>query len=122
MKISSLCLHLLLMESTPYKYFLDKDERRLRDRRYPRSAVQTFRYLSFYHIYKSKNYQGLVNAMGHEFHLFNKLLKKFALFYYFSMFDEELGVIRPKVLGSNGKPKGKLRDMTACGCLGRVLM
>ena len=121
MKFINIYLYLEMMESTPYKHYLDEEDRRSRDRRYPRAALRTFRYSSFYHLYESKNDQALLNATGHNFYSFNKLLLLFAPKYYFYTYDDELGIIRPKVLHDSGKPKGKPRDMTACGCLGLVL-
>ena len=38
------------------------------------------------------------------------------------MFNKELGVICGKKLDSNGKPKGNLRNMPACGYLRLVLL
>ena len=70
----------------------------------------------------NKNDQAVVNATGHNFYSFDNLLSLFRSYYHYYTFDDELGLIRPKVLHGNGRPKGKPRDMTACGYLGLVLM
>ena len=122
MKISTLCLCIMLMESTPYKRYLSEEERRLRDRRYPRCAVQPFKYSNFYHLYESKNDQALANATGHDFNSFDNLLRLFAPVYNLNTYDEQLRVIRPKILDAEGNRKGRPRDLPACGCLGLILM
>ena len=42
--------------------------------------------------------------------------------YYYYTFDTDARIIRPKRLTREGKPEERPRDMTACGCLGLVLM
>ena len=121
MKLSRVAVCLEMMDSTPYKRYLDEEERLMRDKRYPRSALRTYKYSSFQRLYESKNDQALVNATGHNFYSFENLLSLFAPYYHYYTYDDKLELIRPKVL-ENGRPKGRPRDMTACGCLGLVLM
>ena len=121
MRTSTLALCLLSQHSTPYKRWLDEEEKRRRDRRYPRISLRTFRYSSFYKVYASRCDQALLNATGHDFNSFDNLLRLFAPFYHLYTFDDEIGRIRKKIL-EDGKPKGRPRDLSACGCLGLVLM
>lgn len=122
MKLSHLIPYLEMMETTPFKQYLDEEERAMRDRRYPRCSRSTYKYSSFMQLYQSKNNQALCNTTGHDFPSFDNLLRLFAPWYYYYIFDDEFGIIRPKVLGNNGRTKGRTRDMTACGCLGLILM
>ena len=122
MKPMFVALCLMLETGTPYKKWLDEEDRRRRDRRIPRCALRTFFYSSFYHLYQSRNDQALLNATGHDFNSFDSLLTLFSPIYYFWTYDDEFKVIREKVLDKNGWPKGKPRDMPACGCLGLILM
>ena len=55
MRFINIYLYLEMMESTPYKGFLDEEDRRLRDRRYPRIALAAYSHSCFYQLYKSKN-------------------------------------------------------------------
>ena len=71
----ALCL--MLETGTPYKKWLDEEDRRRRDRQIPRCVLRTFFYSSFYHLYQSRNDQALLNATGHDFNSFDSLLTLF---------------------------------------------
>ena len=122
MRVSFIAAYLIGLESTPYKQWLTADERKRRDRRYPRSALRTYKFSSFQQLYLSRCDQSLLNATGHDFLSFEELLRLFAPFYYYYTFDSDARIIRPKKVTREGKPEGRPRDMTACGCLGLVLM
>ena len=122
MRASFVALYIVVYQSTPFKCWLDEEERRQRNRRYPRSALRTFRFSTFYQLYESRCNQALLNARGHNFHSFENLLSLFAPYYHFYTFDDKIGAIRPKVLRRDGLPEGRPRDLTACGCLGLVLV
>ena len=111
-----------LYSETTYNEWLDEDDKTRRDRRIPRCALTTYVYSSFRHILNSGNDQALINATGHDFYCFRKLLRLFAPIYMYWTFDDDPTQIRRKVICANGRPKGKPRDMTACGCLGLVLV
>ena len=106
MKLSILALCVLNQHSTPYKRWLDEDERRRRDRRNPRMSLRTFRYSSFYKVYASRCDQALLNATGHDFNSFDNLLRLFVPYYHYYTFDDEIGAIRKKKL-RDGKPDGR---------------
>ena len=122
MKTSFIALLSLLDSDNQYRYWLDEGGKHRRDRRIPRCALRTYRFSTFLHLYTSGNDQALINATGHDFHSFSRLLNLFAPVYYYWTFDDDSTLIRRKVLTANGVPKGKPRDMTACGCLGLVLV
>ena len=122
MKTSFIALLSLLDSDNQYRYWLDEGGKHRRDRRIPCFALRTYRFSTFLHLYTSGNDQALINATGHDFHSFSKLLNLFAPVYYYWTFDDDPTIIRRKVLTANGVPKGKPRDMTACGCLGLVLV
>ena len=122
MRISILRFCVMMMESTPYKQYSNEKKHRLCDKRYPPCAVRNYRYSSFYHIYASKNDQALANTTGHEFRSFDSLLRLFAPAYHLNTHDDYLDIIRSKVFDAQGNPKGRSRDLPACGCLDLILM
>ena len=73
-------------------------------------------------MYLSSNDQSLVNDSGHDHISFSKLLRKFKPVYDLYMWDEQELCIHRKITWPNGEPKGRKRNMTACGCLGFILM
>ena len=103
---------------------LEDDERRRRDRRIPRSALNKYSHSPFMCLFLSGNDQALLNATGHDHSSFRKLLVVFEPLYDTFTWDHQFRYIRRKKIDPiSGKPKGgKKRDMTACGCLGLVLM
>ena len=105
MRISILCSCVMIMESTPYRRYLSEVDRSLCNRRYPRCIVKTYRYSNFYYLYASKNDQALANATGYDFNSVDNLLGLFAPVYNLNTYDEELRVIRPKILDTEGNPK-----------------
>ena len=64
----------------------------------------------------------MLNATGHDHESFRMLLDVFKPVYDLYMWDEKTQCIRLKRVDGNGEPRGKVHDLTACGCLGLVLM
>ena len=119
----SVLLYVYLEHFPPtYKDIINEEDRRRRDRRIPRAAMKNYYYSSFRHLFLSGNDQALLNATGHDHASFKKLLHIFKPVYDLYMWDPYLKCIRRKILDANGVPKGKPRDMTACGCLCLILM
>ena len=109
-------------EGRSYKNKLDEQERLNRDKCIPCIALKRYKYSSFKYVYLNGDGQALVNTTEYDHSLFNNLLRKFKPIYDTHMCDIETGLIRRKVLHTNGTPKGRFRDMTACGCIGLILV
>ena len=62
-----------------YTRMLTLEERRRRDRRIPRSALRPHCESPFRYLFNSGNDQGLINATGLDFEVFNELLTIFNL-------------------------------------------
>ena len=122
MKLSTACLLYANSKKTTYKHILSESDRRRQDRRIPRSALRPYKDSSFHYLYLSGNDQALINATSHDHASFNKLLLIFKPVYDRYMWGPVEEIIRKKKLDEHGMPKGKPRDMTACGCLGLILM
>ena len=124
MRLSSIMLYTHFNdEDRSYKNDLDKQERLSRDNHIPYVALKIYKYSSFKYLYLSGDDQALVNAAtGHNHSSFNKIFNKFKPTYDTYMCDIEKGLVLRKVLHINGTPKGRARDMTACGCLGLILV
>ena len=108
--------------SQSYKMWLSAEERRLRDQRIPRCALQPWRFSSFRYLYLSGNDQALINATGHDHQSFRRLLELFSSYYTYWTWDEKTRQIRRKKLDLTGYSCGRPRNMSAVGCLGLVLM
>jgi hypothetical protein len=107
-------------------FFEDEDEmsmeeKRRRDRRIPRCALGPYNKSPFHYLFNSGNDQALLNATATDHRVFRQLLSLFKPWYDRYMFDEDTGVTRLIKLSSNGKPKGRPRQLDAVGCLGLVL-
>ena len=124
MKLSFSLFFYAYFDAFPLKYkdLLNAQEKKRRDRHIPRAAIKPYKYSSFCHLFLSGNDQALLTATGHDHHSFNQLLQMFRPYYDRYTWDTKLKRIRKKVLDKYGNPKGRQRDMTACGCLGLVLM
>ena len=96
---------------------LSSDERKRRDKRYPRCSVAPWKDCPFKFLLDSRNDQALLNATGLTFHSFNELLDVFRPYYYAYTFDLASGQIR-KIKGKNGRK----RELPAEGALGLVLL
>ena len=64
----------------------------------------------------------LIISTGCDHATFNKSLQRLNPYYDLYTCDNEFGYICKKMLGSKGKPKGMKRNITACGCLGIILV
>ena len=96
---------------------LSKNERRIRDRRYPRCSVPRWIDSPFKFLLDSQNDQALLNATGLSFYCFNELVSFFKPYYYGYTFDQSKGTIR-KLRTKNGRK----RELPAEGALGLVLV
>ena len=105
-----------------YRDLPDDNEKRHYDRRVPYIAFKTYYYSNFRHMFLSGNDKALLNSTGHDHSSFRKLLHIFKAVYDLCSWDSELQCICTKKLDENVNPKGRTRDMTACGCLSLVLM
>ena len=105
-----------------YWQLLSDEEKRRRDRRYPRKAVRVYKYSSFKYLYTSGNNQALLNATGFEHRSFEMLLTKFKKTYDNHMISLSTGRICKKQIDNDGLPRGKPRGLNAVGALGLVLM
>ena len=108
-----------------YQNFLVEDkltleEKRWRDRRTPRVALRTYAHSSFKYLFNSGNDQSLLNCCGVSHAVFQELLELFEPYYNKYTLDDD-GNVRPITFTSNGKRKGRKRDLDAIGCLGLVL-
>lgn len=106
----------LTQEEPSFFDALSRDERRLRDRRYPRCSVGSWNDSPFKFLLDSRNDQALLHATGLTFASFNDLLQVFAMYYYDYTFDEA-NTIR-KIKATNGRK----RQLPAEGALGLVLV
>ena len=105
-----------LKEST-FQDCLSPDERRLRDRRYPRCSVPRWEDSPFKYLLDSQNDQALVNATGLPLASFNELLIHFSFYYHGYTFSRRTGQIRKLKNDSSRK-----RKFPAEGALGLVLV
>jgi hypothetical protein len=97
------------------------EERRRRDRRIPRCALRKYNHSPFYYLYSSGNDQALLNATATDHTVFRNLLDLFKPWYDRYTFEKGTDVIRLVKVSSNGKRKGRKRELDAVGCLGLVL-
>ena len=111
----------MLDNPSTFKQLLDDEDKRRRDRRYPRASLRVYKYSSFEYLYTSGNNQALLNATGHDHRTFALLLSKFRYTYDYHMLSHD-GTIRKKRVENDGSPKGRPRDLNAIGALGMVLM
>ena len=85
----------MLDNPSTFKQLLDDEDKRRRDRRYPRAALQVYKYSSFQYLYLSGNNQALLNATCRDHHTFTLLLNKFKYTYNYHMYSHD-GTIRKK--------------------------
>ena len=91
------------------------EDKRRRDRRYPRIALKSFHYSAFVQLYHSGNDQSLLNCCGVDHKIFRELLALFEPVYDRFTVDKWTGEIRLR------KPQGRPRELDAIGALGLVL-
>ena len=92
---------------------LDNEAKRRRGIWYPRVSVKHFLYSSFRHLYLIHNNQALLNCTGYDHPTFTVLVRTFHPYYDYYAFDEETGMIRPKILCQDGTPYGRAWGMCA---------
>ena len=96
---------------------LSTEERRIRDRRYPRCSVAPWAQLPFKFLLDSGNDQAMINATGLTIVAFYELLSVFEPYYYAYTVDEATDKIRKLKLKN-----GRKRELPAAGALGLVLL
>ena len=101
---------------------LSIEDKRRRDRRYPRASVGYYEQSPFKYIYLSGDEQALLNACGVDHKVFNELLQLFEPVYDAHTIDRETGHIKKRRLSPEGLPRGNARHLDATGGLGLVLM
>jgi hypothetical protein len=106
-----------LQQTSTFHDALSSEERRLRDRRYPRCSVPRWNESPFKFLLDSRNDQALLNATGLSFPSFDELLLAFEPYYNGYTFDDATGQIR-KLKGKSGRK----RELPAEGALGLVLV
>ena len=104
-----------------YTRMLTLEERRRRDRRIPRSALRPHCESPFRYLFNSGNDQGLINATGLDFEVFNELLTIFHPLTHEYCLDEK-DRIKMVTKTRNGTRKGRRRSIDSTGILGLVLM
>ena len=114
--------HVHAVNNSTYRQLLDLEDKRRRDRRYPRSALRVYKYSSFRYLYSSGNNQALLNATGFDHGSFKLLLNKFKKPYDSHMISPFTGCIIKKKVDHDGLPMGSPRQLNAIGALGLVLM
>ena len=85
-----------VLQDSPYKDALCKEDRRRRDCRFPRCDLLAYKFSAFRHFYLSSNDQALLNATGYDHATFFKLVQKFKPYYDMWMVDKEFKCIRKK--------------------------
>ena len=106
-----------LQQQSSFHDSLSPDERRLRDRRYPRRSVARWNHSPFKFLLDSRDDQAILNATGLDLASFYELLAAFEPYYHEYTFDAKTGTIR-KLKGKNGRK----REVPAEGALGLVLV
>ena len=104
------------LQQPSFRESLSIEERRLRDRRYPRCSVPRWNDSPFKFLLDSLNDQALLNATGLSFACFHELLLAFEPYYYGYTFDETGQIRRLK------RKNGRKRELPAEGALGLVLV
>ena len=107
-----------------FKDTLEEEERRQRDRRIPRQALQTYRFSTFMYTYLSYNDQALLERYGTRSCILQyKLVALFEPAYFHHTLDENTKSVRRMKLRQGGVPYfTRNREMSACGCGGLGLM
>ena len=102
---------------------LSIENRRRRDRRYPRASVQFYEQSPFRYIFLSGDEQALLNACGVDHKVFDELLQRFQPVFDTHTLDRATGHIKKMKLLADGTPRQHPvdRHLDATGCLGLVL-
>ena len=100
---------------------LSAEDRRRRDKRTPRIAIQAYRKSAFYYMFNSGDDQALLNCCGVDHKVFRQLLQLFQPTFESYVPCHRTGRIRPIRRKPSGKPIGRKRGIDALGCLGLLL-
>ena len=100
---------------------LSPEEKRRRDKRTPRIALNFYCNSSFVFLFDSGDEQALLNCCAVDHRVFRNLLDIFAPVFNRFTYDTKTGRIRKLNLTCTGKTKGRPRSIDAKGCLGLVL-
>ena len=111
-----------VLESSVYKSILDDEAKHYCNRRYPSVAVKKIIYSSFRHLYLSRNDQALLNCTDYDHRTLAVIVRKFHPYYAYYTFDEEIGMIHPKIFCQDNTPYERAWDMCGVGCLGLIRM
>lgn len=97
---------------------LDSEDKRIRQRRFPRDSLVHQKRSPWRKLYHSQNNQGMITLTGFDFDAFNIVCSKFAkVFDAYSPFGKDDNVtIIPKI-----SKRGRKRNISAADCLGLVL-
>ena len=96
---------------------LSLEDRRRRDRRYPRIAICRYSECPFVYLFRSGNDQALLNCCGVDHKTFRVLLDLFETKFHQYTLDENTGRLQP----TKGQGNGRKREIDAVGALGLVL-
>ena len=100
----ALIAYFILFDDSDDENELSSEDRRRRDRRYPRASVQFYEQSPFRYIFLSGDEQALLNACGVDHKVFDELLQRFQLVYDTHTYDRETGHIKKKRLSPEGVP------------------
>ena len=117
----ALIAYFILFDEDDDENRLTIEDRRRRDRRYPRIAIQYYEQSSFKYLFLSGDEQALLNACGVDHKVFDELLAVFQPIYDTHTYDRETGHIKKLKLSPQGVPRGVTRHLDATGCLGLIL-
>ena len=110
-----------VLDNTLDRPQLSPEDRRRRDKRTPRIALQYYAQSSFVYLFDSGDEQSLLNCCGVDHNVFRKLLEVFEpVFHRYTPYDKS-GLIRKRKFTRAGLPKGRKRELDAIGCLGLLL-
>lgn len=96
---------------------LELEDKRKRDKRYPRISVKRFVESPFYYLFHSGNEQALLNCCAVDHRSFRELLELFEPVYNRFTVDSKTWAIRKRKDFIHGRP----RELSALGALGLVL-
>ena len=111
---------LLTLKRESNKSLLSVEERRLRDRRTPRTALRKHHHSPFKFLCDSGNDQALMTCCACTHSVFNEMLTAFEPHFKRCTFDRN-GTTRKIKVTRTGKLKGRPGESDAIGCLGLVM-
>ena len=102
---------------------MTEEDKRLRDRRTPRCALDCHKHSSFKYLYNSGDDQALLNCCGTTHAVFNELLALFEPYFNSYTLDDQGNLRKFKHSRKRRRiiQRGRKRDLDAIGCLGLVL-